>query len=72
MDQARAEARAAEAAAEQRIAAALALKRSEFDKQARSLLHVRQQGRLLHCQSLLQIVAQCATVRVKPLYTTCA
>ena len=72
MDHARAAARAAEAAAEQRIAAALALKRSEFDKQARSLLHVRQQGRLLHCQSLLQIVAQCATVRVKPLYTTCA
>jgi len=34
--QAHAEARAAEAAAEQRIAAALALEHADFDKQARS------------------------------------
>jgi hypothetical protein len=38
VDQARAEARAAEAAAKQRIAAALALERAELDKQARSWL----------------------------------
>jgi hypothetical protein len=38
VDQVRAEARAAEAAAEQRMAAALALERARFDKQARSWL----------------------------------
>jgi len=36
VDQARAEARATEAAAEQRVAAALALERAELVKQARS------------------------------------
>jgi hypothetical protein len=36
--QARAEARAAEAAAEERLAAALALERTELDKQVRSFL----------------------------------
>ncbi len=38
MHQARAEARAAEAAAEERLAAALALERTELDKQVRSFL----------------------------------
>ncbi len=38
MDQARAEARAEEAAAEEQFVAALALERAELDKQARSLL----------------------------------
>jgi hypothetical protein len=42
VDQARAEARAAEEAAEQRIAAALALERAELDKQVQLSLFVRQ------------------------------
>ena len=44
MDQAHAEARAAEAAAEQRIAAALALERAELDKQVQLSLFVQQCG----------------------------
>ncbi len=75
MDQARTEARAeAEAAAEQRVAAALALERAELDKQARSWLcmcgnrHVRSTA--IACFSLLHCL--CNRVQVEPLYMPCA
>ncbi len=57
MDQARAEARAAEAAAEQHIAAALALERADFDKQARSVLGVRCTALACFCYLCVQQTA---------------
>ncbi len=52
MDQAHAEVRAAEAAAEQRIAAALALERAELDKQVQLML-ICGSATALHCSGLL-------------------
>ncbi len=58
MDQARAEARAAEAAAEEQVAAALALKRTELVKQARSWLCMCG-NRDVHCTALACFCALC-------------
>jgi len=58
VDQARAEARAAEAAAEQRIAAALALERAECNKQARSWLCMCG-NRNVRCTALACICTLC-------------
>ncbi len=72
MHQALTEARAeAEAAAEQRIAAALALKRVELDKQARSWLCMCENRDVcctaIACFELLHCV--CTRLRVEPRHT---
>ncbi len=66
VDQARAEARAAEAAIEEQLAAALALERAEFDKQARSWPCVCS-NRDVRCVCPSLLCTVCAADCVEPL-----